>query len=66
MERRSRRSQRLVALFFLGVLLFDYPLIALFNRQASVFGVPLLYAYLFLAWAALILLIALSVESPEN
>ena len=27
-------SQRLVALFLLGVLLFNYPLLALFNRAA--------------------------------
>lgn len=52
-------SQRLVALFALGVLLFGYPLLALFNRGVSVAGgVPLLYAYLFGAWALLIALLA--------
>jgi hypothetical protein len=66
MLRRSRRSQRLVALFFLGVLLFDYPLLALFNRHATLFGVPLLYAYLFLGWLLLILLIALVVEFSDD
>ena len=30
------KSQRLVALFLLGVLLFNYPLLALFNRAAEV------------------------------
>ncbi len=45
-------------MFVLGCLLFSYPLLALFNVPASVAGVPLLYAYLFAAWAGLIVLIA--------
>ena len=56
------RSQRLVALFLLGALLFNYPLLAVFNRAAEVFGIPVLYAYIFFAWAALIGLLALVVE----
>jgi hypothetical protein len=47
-----------IAVFLLGGLLFSYPLLALFNVPASVAGVPLLYAYLFVAWAGLIVLIA--------
>ena len=44
--------------FLLGALLFSWPLLALFNVPAWVAGVPLLYAYLFAAWAGLIVLIA--------
>jgi hypothetical protein len=51
-----------VAVFLLGFLLFTYPLIALFNVAETVFGVPVLYAYVFGAWAALIVLIALAVR----
>jgi hypothetical protein len=56
------RSARLVALFLLGALLFNYPLLAVFNRAAEVFGIPVLYAYIFFAWALLIGLLALVVE----
>jgi hypothetical protein len=49
-------------LFLLGLLLFNYPLLALFNRAAGAFGVPVLYAYIFVAWAALIALLALVIE----
>jgi len=55
-------SQRLVALFALGCLLLTYPLLALFNVGGTLWGVPLLYAYLFGAWAVLIALMALAVE----
>lgn len=60
--RRSRRGQRLIALACLGALLLNYPLLSLFNSERTVLGVPLLYAYLFAAWAVLIALLALVVE----
>jgi hypothetical protein len=63
---RAEQSQRLVALFMLGCLLMTYPLLALFNRGGSVFGLPLLYVYLFGAWALLIVLMALAVTRPHE
>lgn len=60
--RTTMKGPRLVAVFLVGFLLFNYPLLALFNRSVRVFGVPLLYAYIFLAWALLIGLAALVVE----
>ncbi|HEX9301929.1 MAG TPA: hypothetical protein VF959_06220 [Casimicrobiaceae bacterium] len=62
MNRSTITSQRLVALFLLGMLLFNYPLLALFNGAAEAFGIPVLYAYIFIAWAGLIGLLALTVE----
>jgi hypothetical protein len=61
----SRKGPRLVALFLLGCLLFNYPLLALFNVRATALGIPLLYAYLFFAWALLIGLVAAVMESAE-
>ena len=60
---RSRLvAQRLAALFLLGCLLFNFPLLALFNRDGEVLGIPLLYAYIFGAWLVLIALMALAAE----
>ena len=53
------KGQRFVALCALGFLLFNYPILALFNVSGSFFGVPVLYAYIFAAWAALIALMAI-------
>ena len=61
----GRKGQRLAALFALGVSLFNYPLVAVFDRPAMVLGIPLLYAYLFVAWAALIGLAAWAVRRAE-
>jgi len=49
----------------LGLLLFNYPILALFNVTGTVFGVPLLYAYIFIAWAALIAMMAFVAESDR-
>ena len=59
MEQFDARAQRLLALCMLGIVLFNYPLLAVFNIPATVFGIPVLYAYVFLAWALLIALMAL-------
>ena len=57
------KGPRFVALCMLGMLLFNYPILTLFNVQGALFGVPVLYAYLFIAWAGLIALMALLAES---
>ena len=63
MDKSDVKSQRLVALSMLGVLLFNYPMLALFNVAATVFGIPVLYAYIFSAWSLLIACMAYVVET---
>jgi hypothetical protein len=56
---------RLVCVFLLGGLAFNFPLIALFNVNGTLLGVPVLYAYLFAAWLMVIVLVALVMERPR-
>jgi hypothetical protein len=65
MEQFDVKGQRLAALCLLGVVLFSYPVLAVFNVQATLGGIPVLYAYFFVAWAALIALMALVIERPD-
>jgi hypothetical protein len=60
--KNSQTGDRLIALFLLGALLLSPPLLAIFRVDALVFGIPLLFLYLFFAWALLIVLLALAVE----
>ena len=57
------KGQRFTALCMLGMLLFNFPILTLFNVPGTLFGVPVLYAYLFVAWAALIAAMAILAES---
>jgi hypothetical protein len=48
------RSQRLFALFVTGWLLLNFPLLTLWDRDLTIWGVPLMPAALFGGWALLI------------
>lgn len=48
------RVQRLFALFVAGWLLLNFPLLTLWDRDLTVWGVPLMPAALFGGWALLI------------
>lgn len=61
----TTRAKRLIGLFLLGYLLFNHPIISLFNRPHMVLGIPLLYGYIFSVWVLLIVLVALIVSAKS-
>ena len=65
MAKSSRLGPRLFGLFLLGCLLFNYPMLAVFNARTAILGVPVLYAYLFSAWMLLIALVAVVMERSD-
>jgi hypothetical protein len=62
MMRKGLARQRLVAVFLCAALLFNYPVLSLFDRPEPLFGLPTLYVFMFVVWAALIGAIAWIVE----
>ncbi len=64
-KQRSRR-ERLIALCIFGLLALNYPLLELFNKSATWFGIPVLFLYLMLAWGGVIILAAWILESGTN
>jgi len=64
-RRHTNQGDRIVALFLLGALLFNAPVLLLFDVESMVFGIPVLYVYLFTAWAILIALMARSARHAE-
>jgi hypothetical protein len=61
MPEEARRRDQLVGVFALALVLFNPPILNLF-AGGTVLGWPLLYVYLFAAWAAVIAIVALVVE----
>ena len=65
MKRPGRRGTQLACLFLLGCLLFNFPLLAIFNVPVRILGIPILYAYVFAAWLLLIVLLAVVMERKD-
>ena len=55
MASETQKKSRLIVFFFLGCILFNYPILSLFSdEKKEILGIPLLYAYVFTIWALLI------------
>ena len=52
------RHSQLIAVTALAAACFTYPLLSLFDRPVQVLGLPLVWAYLFVVWALLIVAVA--------
>ena len=63
MNRPGAVGERLVALFALGILLFNPPLLSVFSVDATLFGIPMLFIYILASWGLLIALVAMIVNS---
>ena len=51
-------AARLVAVAVLAFLLFDPPFLMMADKPVRLLGLPLLWVYLFVAWSAVIVLVA--------
>lgn len=60
------KSQRLIALFLAGWMFLNFPLLALWDGEARVFGLPLFPLGLFIIWTVLIVALALIAERRED
>ncbi len=64
-SRRILEGQRLVAVFAVGALLLNFPLLALWDGQATVMGIPVFPVALFGIWAVLISLVGWMLDRGE-
>jgi hypothetical protein len=66
MPESHRKSERLIGMLIVGVIALNYPLLSLFSKIKLIFGIPMLYLYLFLFWAIFIICVALILEKRGN
>ena len=62
MKRMRRNGEWSVVLFVVALLAFNPPILSIFSMPDLLFGIPLLYLYIFVAWAGVIALLALNVS----
>jgi hypothetical protein len=58
--------ERLLALFLAAALLFNFPLLAIWDRDTTLGGVPLFPVALFLLWLGVIVALALLSERMDD
>ena len=46
----KRRGERLIGILVAGIILLNFPLLSVFSVNKLVFGIPILYGYLFSVW----------------
>ncbi len=63
---RRPRTAVLIALCGAGLALVNFPLLALWDGDATILGLPLLPVALFLIWGGLIAALALASEGGEG
>ena len=63
---RRLDSQRLVALFAGGWLLFNFPLLGLWDQDVTVWGIPFFPLALLGLWAGLIAMLAWLMERSQD
>ncbi len=66
MAESSVIKKRLIALFLLGCVLTNYPILSLFNLNQIICGFPVLYLYMFFVWTVLIILIYLFTKTSST
>lgn len=59
-------TERLVVLFLVGWALLNFPLLTLWNSDATLFSIPLFPIGLFLIWGVLIAVLAWLIERHDS
>ena len=63
MDRPGLTGERAIGLFLLAFLALNPPILSIFSAEAILFGIPLLYLYLFGVWGGIIFLIGLHAKA---
>jgi hypothetical protein len=66
MAESKRQNERLIVLLIIGFITLNYPLLSLFSKVKLVFGIPVLYLYIFTVWSVFIGCMALILEKTSS
>lgn len=60
------KASKVISLAFLAFILFNFPIIGLFGKEFFLFGLPLLYLYIFVVWLGLIITLAIILRKKHK
>ena len=56
---RLQLPESWIIFFILGIIMMNFPFLHIFNKPGTIFGVPLMFLYLFIGWPVSIFVIYL-------
>jgi hypothetical protein len=59
-------NQKLIFLGILMLILLSYPFISVANKAQLLFGIPMLYLYIFIVWIIIIIILYRIVEKNQK
>jgi len=62
MKPRSEKWEQLLALFVVGFIILNFPVLVLFDTHRVILGIPALHFYLFSIWGLVIIISAWIIE----
>ena len=62
----ERQNERLIVVLVIGTIALNYPLLSLFSKVRLLFGIPVLYLYIFAIWSVFIACVALILEKKAS
>ena len=62
MPEAKRQNEKLIVMLIIGVIALNYPLLSLFSKDKLIFGIPVLYHYLYIVWFIFIGCVAVILE----
>ncbi len=66
MPESKRQNESLIVILIIGVIALNYPFLTLFSKVKLVFGLPVLYLYLFTVWFIFIGCVAAILERRSS
>lgn len=61
----ASKQSKLIGLSILALVMFNFPLLSVFSRPATIGGIPSIFIYLFLAWLGIIFVMRQNIESKS-
>jgi len=52
--------------FILGIIMMNFPFLHIFNKPDTIFGIPLMFLYLFIGWPVSIFVIYLFTQTFDH
>lgn len=66
MTGNKRFKEYAISLFVFGLLAFNYPVLSAVNRLSMLWGIPVLFLYVFVVWFLVIVAMAFSVKQTST